>query len=56
MEAKKVNSIMDKLEESDGNGHHRENNIDHLAPLYESDNEEGTQHRTKPKNPSIVLS
>ena len=34
---------------------HSRNNIDHFAPLYESEDEEGTQHRTKPNNPSISL-
>ena len=56
MEAKKVNAIMEKLDESEGNGHCRENNINHFAPLCESDDEEGTQHRTNTKTPIIVLS
>ena len=31
-------------------------NINHVAPLFKSDNEEGTKKRTKPKTPIIVLS
>ena len=49
MEAMKVNSIMEQLEKLDVNGHHRRNNINHFAPLYESDDNEDTRHGTKPK-------
>ena len=47
---------MEKLDESDVNGHRREKNINNFVPLYESDNEEVTKHRKKSKIPSIVLS
>ena len=30
--------------------------INHFAPLYESDDEEGTRRRTKPNTPSILIS
>ena len=56
MEATNVNTIMEQLDKSDGNGHRRENNINQFIPLYESHYEEGTQHRTKFKTPIIVLS
>ena len=36
-EATKVNSDMDQLYESDGNGHRSKNDINNFAPLYESD-------------------
>ena len=49
----KVNAIMEQLDESYGNGHRRKNNINHFAPLYESDNEKGTQNRTKSKTQRI---
>ena len=52
----KSNAIMEQLEKSDGNRHHRKNNINHFAPLYESDDEEGTVNRKKHKTTSIVLS
>ena len=51
----KVNYIMEQLDKSDGNGYRSKNNINHFVTLYESDNEEGTNHRTKPKTPTIVL-
>ena len=47
---------MQQLYESDGNGNRRENNINHFASLYESDNKEGTQQNTKSKTPKIVTS
>ena len=47
---------MDQMDKSVGNGHCRENNINNFAPLYESDNEEGTQHRNNPNTPIILLS
>ena len=47
---------MEQLDELDGKGHRKENNTNHLAQLYESEDEEGTKHRTKPNTPSIVLS
>ena len=55
MEGTKVNVIMDQLEKSDGNGHHRRKNINHFVPLYGSYNNESTQNGEKPNNPSIVL-
>ena len=45
---------MEKLEKLDGNGFQIKNNINHFAPLYESDDNEGTYHRTKLKTPIIV--
>ena len=55
-EATKVNAITKQLDDLDGNGHGRKTNINQFTPLFESDNEEGTAHRTKTKNPIIVLS
>ena len=55
-EVSKSNAIMEQLDESDGNRHIRKNNINHFAPLYESDYEEDTKHREKPKTPIIVPS
>ena len=46
---------MYQMDELDGNGHRRRNNINHFAPLYESDYEEVTQNRNKSNNPSIAL-
>ena len=46
---------MEKLDESDENGHGRNTKINHIAPIFDYDNEEGTKHRTKPKTPIIVL-
>ena len=47
---------MEQLDESYGNRHPRKNNINHFAPLYESDDEEGSKHGTKTNTPIIVLS
>ena len=47
---------MEQLDESYGNGNGRKTNINHFAPLFESYNEEGTTHRTKPNTPNILLS
>ena len=55
-EATKVNAIMEKLDELDGNGHHRKKNINHFTTIYKSDNKEGTQQSTKSNTPIIVLS
>ena len=46
---------MEQLEKLDGNVYRSKNNINHFAPLYESDNEEGTKRRTKPKTSIIIL-
>ena len=45
---------MKKLDESDVNRHRSRNNINHFAPLYESDDNEDTRHGTKPKIQIIV--
>ena len=55
-EATKVNAIMEKLEESDGNLYRKRNNINDYLPHYESENEEGTQHSTKLNTPIILPS
>ena len=55
MEAMKVNTIMEQLDKSNGNGHHRRNSINHFAPIYESENDEGTQHRTQHNTSRILL-
>ena len=48
---------MEQLDESDGNEHGRNTNINHFSLLFESDDEEGNNLRTKPnKTPVIVLS
>ena len=47
---------MKQLDESYINEHGRKTNINHFAPIFESDNEEGTKHRTKPKTTIVVLS
>ena len=47
---------MEQLYKLDGNRYLSKNNINHLVPLYESDDEEGTKHRTKLKTAIIVLS
>ena len=47
---------MQQLKNSDANGHRRKTNINHSEPIFESDNEEGTKHRTKPKTSIILLS
>ena len=52
-EATKVNAIMEKLDESDGNWHCRKNNINHLPHLYESDDDKSAWEKTK--TPSMVL-
>ena len=46
---------MEQLERSYGNGYQMKTNINDFAPLYESDDDEGTKHRTKPNTPTIVL-
>ena len=56
MEATKVNSIIEQLDESDGNGHRWNTNINNFASLFESEDKEGTKHRTKPNSPIILLS
>ena len=38
-ESTKLNAIMEQLDESYINGHYSKNNINHFAPLYESDDE-----------------
>ena len=47
---------MEQLDESEGNRHGIKNNINNVVLLFESDYEEGNNHRTKPKTPIIVLS
>ena len=47
---------MEKLDNSDGKIYLIKTNIYHFSPLYESDNEEITNHRTKSKITIIVLS
>ena len=47
---------MELLGDSDGNGHRRNNNINHFSPLFESDDEYGTKHSMKPNTPIIVIS
>ena len=47
---------MELLDESDRDGHLRTKNLNHFALLYESDDEEVTQHRTKLNTPIIVPS
>ena len=57
MEATKVNSIIEQLDESDGNGHRCNTNINKFTPLFESYDEEVTNTRKKSKkNPVILLS
>ena len=56
MEAMEVNSIMEKLDESDGNRHIIKTKINHFGLIFESDDEEGTNNKTKPKTPIIILS
>ena len=46
---------MEKLDESDGNGHCNENNINHFAPLHEPEKKGGNKHRTKTNTPIIVI-
>ena len=48
---------MDHLDDQDGNVHGCNTNINHYAPLFESDGEEGTKPSPKRnKTPVIVLS
>ena len=47
---------MEQLDYSDGDGHWCNTNINHFALLFESDDEESTKHRMKPRNPIIALS
>ena len=56
MEVTKVNSIMEKLDESDGNRIHSKNSINHFSSLYKSEDEEGTKHRKKTNTPNVVIS
>ena len=51
----KVNTIIEQLDELDGNEHRRNTNINHFAPLFESHNEEGTEPGTKPNNTPIIV-
>ena len=55
-EAMKVNAIMEQLDKSDRNGYWRKNNSNNFESLYESYNEKGTNHRTKPNTSIIVIS
>ena len=56
-EATEVNAIMIQLDDSDGDIHLCNSNTDHFTPLFESEDEEGTNPSTKPKKiPVIVLS
>ena len=52
----KVNATTEQLGGLDGNGHVRNTNTNHFTQLFESNDEEGTQNRKKPKAPRIVLS
>ena len=54
--ATKVNDITEQLGGLDGNRNVRNTNTNHLTPLFESNDDEVTQNRTKPKTPRIVLS
>ena len=45
---------MDKLHDSDRNRHIQNTNINQFAPLFESDDEEGTKPNTKPKKISVI--
>ena len=56
MEAMKVNAIMEQLDDSDGNVHRGNTNINYFVPLLESYDEEGTKHKTKYNTPTIVPS
>ena len=47
---------MEQMCDLDGNVHECNTNINQFLPLFESDNEEGTKHRAKPKTLIIVLS
>ena len=46
---------MEKMDDSDGNVHECNTIINQFAPLFESENEESTKHRAKPKTLIIVL-
>ena len=54
--AMKVNATTEQLGGLDGNGHVHNNNTNHFTPLIESNDEEGTQNRTKPNTTIILLS
>ena len=56
IETTKVAAIMEQLDELNGNRHVRKTNIIHFTPLFEFDDEEGTNHMKIPNNPTIVLS
>ena len=47
---------MEKLDNFDGNGHGRNTNTNHFAPLFKPDNDEGTKQRSKPNTIIVVLS
>ena len=47
---------MEKLDGSYVNEHKHKTNINHFAPLFKPENEEGNKHRTKPNTPIIVPS
>ena len=51
----KVNAITEQLGGLDGNGNVHTNNTNHFTPLFESNDEDVTQNRTKPKTTRIVL-
>ena len=55
MKATKFKSIMEKLGESDGNGHGCNININHFVPLFESDYYEGINPRKKSKKTPVIL-
>ena len=55
-ESTKVNTIMEQLDQWNGNRHRHNTNTNLVGPLLESDNKDGTKHRTKPKTQIIVLS
>ena len=50
-----VNTIMEKLDDSDGNRHGRNTNINHFSLLFESYDEEGTKSRKKTKKMQVVV-
>ena len=52
----KFNIIMEQLDDLDENRYECNTNINHFAPIFESDNEEGTKQRTKSKTPIIAKS
>ena len=55
METMKVNAIMKQLDDSNGNVHRGNTNINYFVPLLESYDEDGTKHNTKYNTSSIVL-